>query len=196
MLIGYYHIKKTLQKKPLSPIRQRDEPLQIHHKRRYTYDPYDIHDSINSTSAYRPYSFPFDQYNPNTPRNILPPSSQHHHLEPLYHHLNDHDDSVDDDDDDNNNLDVDELKHDYSLNSKPKIWSLADTAACKTPPPPVVASDSSRAANAEAAGVWLSGTTTFPLPPTIPPSSQSQYPRFSHPMTANLPSQYMANSYR
>ncbi|KAF2368366.1 hypothetical protein FHG87_000882 [Trinorchestia longiramus] len=84
-------------------------------------------------------------------------------------------------------------RHMYS--SKPKIWSLADTAACKTPPPPPPPDNT---ASSAAAGVWLAGGTTFPLPPTIPPtnsSSQSQYPRFSHLMPGALPSQYMATSY-
>ena len=84
-------------------------------------------------------------------------------------------------------------RHHYS--SKPKIWSLADTAACKTPPPPPSTDN-----NGNGAGVWLAGGTTFPLPPTIPPtipSSQAhQYPRFSHLMPGAIPSQYMANSYR
>ncbi|KAG7164250.1 Homeobox protein caupolican-like [Homarus americanus] len=59
--------------------------------------------------------------------------------------------------------------------AKPKIWSLADTAACKTPPP------TGGVGGAPGSG-WLAGGTTFPLPPTIPPTQQ-QYPhsaRFTH----------------
>lgn len=41
----------------------------------------------------------------------------------------------------NNNIGIkhdpsSDLKSDCAATSKPKIWSLADTAACKTPPPP------------------------------------------------------------
>ncbi|XP_043236635.1 homeobox protein araucan-like [Amphibalanus amphitrite] len=51
---------------------------------------------------------------------------------------------------------------------KPKIWSLADTAKCKTPPP---------------AGGWPAaseGATTFPLPATIGPGG-TPFGRYSHP---------------
>lgn len=121
-----------------------------------------------------------------------PPNGSHldGHLLNSSHHL---EDDVDDDDD--NDSDDANLKRHALYASKPKIWSLADTAACKTPPP-AAAADSSGGGG----GVWLAGSTTFPLPPTIPstipPSSQSQYPRFSHPMPAAIPSQYMANNYR
>lgn len=65
--------------------------------------------------------------------------------------------------------------------AKPKIWSLADTAACKTPPP----------TGGPPGSGWLAGGTTFPLPPTIPPAQQ-QYTRFNHLMTGVNPAQYMA----
>ncbi|XP_069946502.1 homeobox protein caupolican-like [Cherax quadricarinatus] len=71
--------------------------------------------------------------------------------------------------------------------AKPKIWSLADTAACKTPPP------TGGLGGVPGSG-WLAGGTTFPLPPTIPPTQQ-QYPhsaRFTHLMSAVNPAQYMA----
>ncbi|XP_071537311.1 homeobox protein araucan-like isoform X1 [Panulirus ornatus] len=71
--------------------------------------------------------------------------------------------------------------------AKPKIWSLADTAACKTPPP------TGCVGGAPGSG-WLAGGTTFPLPPTIPPTQQ-QYPhsaRFTHLMSGVNPAQYMA----
>nr|QPG02362.1 caupolican [Parhyale hawaiensis] len=85
--------------------------------------------------------------------------------------------------------------HPFAASKGEKIWSLADTAACKTPPPPPPSDNS---ASSAAGGVWLAGSTTFPLPPTIPPTnstSQPQYSRFSHLMPGALPSQYMANSY-
>ncbi|XP_069194793.1 homeobox protein caupolican isoform X2 [Procambarus clarkii] len=71
--------------------------------------------------------------------------------------------------------------------AKPKIWSLADTAACKTPPP------TGGVGGAPGSG-WLAGGTTFPLPPTIPPAQQ-QYPhsaRFTHLMAGVNTAQYMA----
>ncbi|KAG0723928.1 Homeobox protein caupolican [Chionoecetes opilio] len=70
--------------------------------------------------------------------------------------------------------------------AKPKIWSLADTAACKTPPP-------SGGVGGPPGSGWLAGGTTFPLPPTIPPAQQ-QYPhttRFNHLMSGVNPAQYM-----
>ncbi|XP_045129154.1 homeobox protein caupolican-like isoform X1 [Portunus trituberculatus] len=70
--------------------------------------------------------------------------------------------------------------------AKPKIWSLADTAACKTPPP-------TGGVGGPPGSGWLAGGTTFPLPPTIPPAQQ-QYPhstRFNHLMSGVNPSQYM-----
>ncbi|XP_064103505.1 homeobox protein araucan-like isoform X3 [Macrobrachium nipponense] len=67
--------------------------------------------------------------------------------------------------------------------AKPKIWSLADTAACKTPPP-------TGGVGGTPGSGWLAGGTTFPLPPTIPPAQQ-QYTRFNHLMSGVNPAQYM-----
>lgn len=94
----------------------------------------------------------------------------HHHVKPEIHHrggmgLMDDDDDLDELDDPRKPLMLkDEVKSDCGVPipaTKPKIWSLADTAACKTPPPSTQMS----------AQPWLPAANNFALPAAISPSA-------------------------
>ena len=65
--------------------------------------------------------------------------------------------------------------------NKPKIWSLADTAACKTPPPNVTAGQTQ----------WLSQGYSQPLPPSFT-SNHPMYNRYSN-LFPSMPSSSIHN---
>ncbi|KAL1457055.1 hypothetical protein WDU94_001731 [Cyamophila willieti] len=105
--------------------------------------------------------------------NVMMGPHHHHHHHMLHHHHHHH-----------NMMLKDDMKGDCGVPipaTKPKIWSLADTAACKTPPPSSLHNQQAWGNPGNAAGMNMS-MNGFALPTSsMSPSSgaPSSYSRYS-----------------